>query len=463
MDPQVVIVGSGIAGLTAAALFSQHANVILIEKDKVPSPTQFLLGNPGTPQDRHVHYMFEGCRQKLELIFPGFTNRLVQNGARCCDRINDASWFQYGWKPRFTTDTTSYLFTRPVLDETLRQCLHLKTRKNNKFSIRYIHDAIVTSYIYDKEHHKVSGVYLLSNESINASLVVDACGKYSIAPKYFSTIGHDNIPKDSLQLTITYLTMMFEYPPDYNFSASVFVSHPHHKHEELGCQALVLNHNAVYNGRHGYHYLICTIQIPVSYTYRNLTFSHQFSSPLHHFRFLLTRLKNKNIYFTVIQGKSIYPTPWHHTFVDPCRYKWDAAYNLPSGLLSVGDAACSFNPIYMQGMTHAVTGLYRLKSIIKQLVRGEQVNVARQLIARESEFNFYLNTCQDLHFPHVRGLKPAYTEYTWTLLRMVMYAETQSRLVHKYATLVRHFQNSPLLFLNPLLWIQIIYYHFTKH
>ena len=65
---QALVVGAGMAGLTAAgALAHRFEHVVVIERDTLPSePTHRM----GTPQSRHVHGMLISGQRAVSVLFP---------------------------------------------------------------------------------------------------------------------------------------------------------------------------------------------------------------------------------------------------------------------------------------------------------------------------------------------------------------------------------------------------------
>src|SRR5256885_11184235 len=78
---QAVVIGAGMAGLTAAgALADRFDQVVVLERDTLPSePTH----RAGTPQARHVHALLLSGQRALNELFPGFEQDLARAaGAR---------------------------------------------------------------------------------------------------------------------------------------------------------------------------------------------------------------------------------------------------------------------------------------------------------------------------------------------------------------------------------------------
>jgi 2-polyprenyl-6-methoxyphenol hydroxylase-like FAD-dependent oxidoreductase len=82
-----VVIGSSIAGLTAARVLTDHfAQMTIIERDHVPDTPEF---RSGVPQARHAHILLPRGQAILEQHFPGLGDELVANGATVIDRGED--------------------------------------------------------------------------------------------------------------------------------------------------------------------------------------------------------------------------------------------------------------------------------------------------------------------------------------------------------------------------------------
>jgi flavin-dependent dehydrogenase len=69
MARRAVVVGSGVAGLFAARVLSDHFDeVVLIDRDDVPDSPR---PRDGVPQGRHFHALLPGGLNIASELFPG--------------------------------------------------------------------------------------------------------------------------------------------------------------------------------------------------------------------------------------------------------------------------------------------------------------------------------------------------------------------------------------------------------
>jgi hypothetical protein len=85
----------------------------------------------------------------------------------------------------------------------------------------------------------------------------------------------------------------------------------------------------------------------------------------------------------------------------------------PEGLVILGDAACSINPIYGQGMTTAALDASTLNDCLCQRLRnaggGNPIRLTQhcqQAIAKMVKAPWLLATSEDFHYPETIGKRP---------------------------------------------------------
>ena len=98
------------------------------------------------------------------------------------------------------------------------------------------------------------------------------------------------------------------------------------------------------------------------------------------------------------------PVPFR--FPTSVRYRYERLRHFPAGLLVLGDAVCSFNPIYGQGMTVAAMQA----AALRDLLRGGSPPTARKYfrrIAKVIDIPWEIAVGADLAFPGVPGKRTA--------------------------------------------------------
>ena len=116
-----VVIGAGMAGLTAAQAISRHfRKVTVIERDVLPAAP---APRSGTPQARHAHILLAGGLRALQFLFPGFEKDLAEAGAVKIRAGKDLRFERPGFDPFPVRDLGFDIFSmsRPLLEAVTRR------------------------------------------------------------------------------------------------------------------------------------------------------------------------------------------------------------------------------------------------------------------------------------------------------------------------------------------------------
>ena len=105
------------------------------------------------------------------------------------------------------------------------------------------------------------------------------------------------------------------------------------------------------------------------------------------------------------------------------RMKW-----FPKGYLVIGDAVCSFNPIYGQGMSVAATEAKALDECLAERMEGLAPRFYAR-IRRIVDIPWTIATGEDFRFPQVEGTRPIGSVLINRYLEQVHEAASRDRVV----------------------------------
>ena len=390
-----VVVGASIAGLNAARVLADgFERVTVVEQDPLPDKP---IARRGVPQARHVHLMLEAGRATIEDLFPGYSEDLILKGGLVIDGLRDIVHYEEGdYLADGPLRMPVHFATRPLFEQVLRQ------RVERIGSITLRSDCQVVDYLVDGEATAVRGVSVrdggASSESVPADLVVDATGRTSRTPRWLEENGYSRPPIDEVQIDVSYSTTVIDRPPGERRNYFLPPSPPHTRG------------GAVFPVEDG-RWLVTLFGV------------HGDSPPTEpeEFKSFASALPTSDI------EELLETRPWlteeiHHSpFPSSIRRRYDELERVPERLLVVGDAICSFNPLYGQGMSVAA-----LESLLlhHELASGGLEALQERFFERVNsviEPAWKTAAGSDFAFPQTTGSKPRGTDlvnrYVSRLLR----------------------------------------------
>nr|AGH68899.1 FAD-dependent oxidoreductase [Streptomyces sp. CNH189] len=210
-----VVIGSGIAGLTAArALANFMDRVTVLERDWVPrGPSR----RRGVPQARHTHSLTTAAQRDLERLFPGIGRDLAEAGAVRVRMPEDMLLLgPGGWLPRFDSGLSMLSASRDLIDAVVRDRL----RADPKVTFLQGHEA---ASLLPGRHDTVTGVWVRGRDRkapgewgaprlLSADFVVDATGRGSRAPQWLAELGYEPPAETVTETRTTHATSVFAPP-----------------------------------------------------------------------------------------------------------------------------------------------------------------------------------------------------------------------------------------------------------
>ncbi|MET7761412.1 hydroxylase [Streptomyces sp. NPDC005393] len=365
MSGSAVVVGGGLAGtLAVGALIGHVDTVTVVERDRYPDRPVF---RKGVPQGRHLHVFLSGGQLALEKLLPGTTADLEAAGARRMEAPRDViTKGANGWQRRYHEGKHAVVScTRPLFDATVRERV-LAEAAGSGTRVEVLEASEAIRLLGSAE--RVTGVRVRSRDAghaerdLNADLVVDASGRASRAPQWLAELGRPAPREEVVDAGIGYSTQMLR--PTEPFDMAVVVQ-PRPDCPRGAAWAPVEGGNwlLTLSGARGQH--------PPTDGSAVLAFVESLGEP-----HLVDNLRTSD---------AVSPP---HGFRDTFnrRRHYDAPGGVPEGYLAVSDAACTFNPIYGQGMSvAALSGLALREALADGGLRPGFAPTAQRAVARASD------------------------------------------------------------------------------
>ncbi|MFY1678812.1 MULTISPECIES: NAD(P)/FAD-dependent oxidoreductase [unclassified Streptomyces] len=375
---RVIVLGASMAGLLAArVLADSYDDVVVVDRDELVDDD---LPRKGVPQGDHVHALLTRGRHIIEELLPGITDELISGGAVTGDVTGNVRWVMEGRRmPQPHSDMLLVSMSRQHLEQRVRA----RVRALPNVSLLHRHD--VTGLLTTRDRRTVVGVSVVGDgisRELTGDLVVDATGRRSRTPAWLTELGFPKVAEDRQRIGVGYTTQYFRLPPD-RMGADVaidVVASP-----ETGRGAIC---TTIEDGRTAVTACGFLGDYPPRDPEGFLTF--------------LKSLSGSDIHDTV-KGHEPLGDPVAYRFPANLRRRYERMPSFPAGLLVLGDAVCSFNPVYGQGMTVAALGAMVLRGHVSRpgVPRAEEYFADLAKEAVDSVWS--MTTGADLVFPVVEG------------------------------------------------------------
>lgn len=392
-----IVIGASMGGLLAArALADYYDEVTVLERDDLTDANE---PRKGVPQGRHAHGLLARGREVLEQLFPGFSEEMVGQGAIFGDVVDEVLWFNHGvYLNNTPSRLQGLLISRPMLENSVRR----RVLQLPNIRLRLQSDAAQPAF--DRAGNRVIGVRVDARdgsggaaEQLAADFVVDASGRGSHSPAWLDAEGYGRPREESIQVNIGYTTRLYRRRPEHlggKLAAVLAACRPDWRVGAILAQED--NRWIVTLGGYFGDY-----------------------APADGVDFIeFARSLQKPEIFEVIRGAEPLTPPTTYQFNANLRRHYEELTRFPQGYLAFGDALCSFNPIYGQGMT--VAGMEAL-ALHDCLAAGPQ-DLARRFFhaaARLIDIPWQIAVGSDLQHPKVPGKRPPQVRFiNWYLTKL---------------------------------------------
>ena len=338
---RAVVLGAGMAGLLSARVLSDfYESVTVLERDQLPDqPRQ----RKGVPQGRHLHQFLTRGTQVLGELFPGILDELVDAGAV----TNDPSrtYTRVGRYELCCTGTLAdpqallyYQASRPFME------LHVCRRVAALGNVTLLDGHEVVDLVTTAD--AVTGVRATNCDTgvatiLDADLVIDATGRASRTPDFLQRNGFGSPPVKHAPAAWAYSSQLIDVP--HGQIAQRMASIVDHASRLL---LLGYEHNTWILA---VGYAVGQGEPPTTFA-EMLTTAERFMPTT-----IMTGLRDAAPLGDIAVFRNTAAT-WR---------RYDHMPRYPAGVVVIGDALCTLDPIWGQGMTMAAVQALTLRDCLR--------------------------------------------------------------------------------------------------
>lgn len=336
-----VVLGGSLAGLaTAAVLAPRFERVTIVERDGLPQTGQH---RKGVPQGKHVHVLLPAGLESLAELFPGIREDLRERGAHVFDA--GALRFNIAGGSLLLEDSDAQLIaaTRPLIEGIA--CERVRSLSN----VRFAEGCEACGLTTTPDRSRVTGVRLRSRtgrgaeEAVEADLVVDATGRGSRSLRWLVALGYTVPSEERIHVGVHYTTRLFGRSPETGGDwRNVTVDIP--PGERRGAVALAVE---------GDRWIVTLVGI----------LGERPPTDLGEFLEYARTLWTRDVHAVIADAEAIGEASTG-AFPANVRRRYDRLRRFPGRYIVTGDAACSLNPVYAQGMSVAFAEALTLARVL---------------------------------------------------------------------------------------------------
>ncbi|WP_158166991.1 FAD-dependent oxidoreductase [Mycolicibacterium smegmatis] len=429
---RAVVLGGSFSGLLSARVLSEfYDEVSVVERDPL---TTDAMPRRGVPQARHGHALQSGGAEALDRLFPGLLAELSASGAVVLEN-RDVSRVKLCLQGHWLK--TSGVMARPAtMYSASRGFLEMMIRRRvfgiPNVKILDAHDAVE---ILAGTPERITGVQVANRHGgelhvIEADLVLDAMGRGARTPALLESLGYGRPAEDSVTVNVNYVSQMLRLPAGLVDEAVILVGATPER--PTGGTLFAYENDT---------WMLTAAGVGGTEPPTDLAGRQRF----------IAELGVPQLDAALREGTPL-TEPHRHRLPDGRRRRYEEMRRFPAGLLALGDAICSFNPVYGQGMTVAAFEAAALREVLRD---GDR-DLARRFFSAAAEFidpAWRMAVNSDLALPQIPGRRTAGVRLSnWLTGHILAAAAVDDGVAEQFLRVMSMVDPPSRLFRPSMLW-----------
>ncbi len=401
LGARAVVLGGSMGGILAARVLAEHyTEVVVVERDTVLGVSTPRRGAPHTV---HAHGLHARGHLIFEELFPGITDELRAAGIPTGD-LAEMRWFFNARRIQpARTGLISVTAPRPVLEN------HVRNRVAALPNVTFRQECDVLGPVATDDREQVTGVRVQRRtpnadvEVLEADLVVDATGRGSRTPAWLAELGFQRPEEERVKVGLAYTTRHYRTRPEMFDGV-----------QSINPVASPAHPRGAFFGQVGPDTCILSLT--------GLLGDYPPTEPGAFLEFVRS-LPVPDVYEAVRDAEAL-DEPVSFRFPASVRRRYERLLRFPDRFLVIGDAFCSFNPVYGQGMS--VTAIEAMT--LRAHLREGRAPVPHRFfadLARVVDAPWDIAAGGDLDFPGVEGRRTLKIRVANAYMARLQYAATQ--------------------------------------
>ncbi|GAA2597117.1 FAD-binding monooxygenase [Actinomadura fulvescens] len=430
---RAVVLGGGIAGLLAARVLADaYEEVLVLDRDTLAGVT---TPRRGVPHGHHVHGVLARGHEVLCELYPGFEADLVNAGVPIGDFAADLRWYVNGRRlPRVHSGLVSLGSIRPVLEA------YLRDRTAALPNVKLVERCDILEPVATPAGDRIVGVRVRRDtaggaaEVLHTDLLVDATGRGSRLPAWLAGLGHQRPEEQRIKVGLAYTTRNYRLRSD-----------PYHGDLTINLVPSPRFPRGAYFQNRGDGTAMLTLT--------GMLGDHPPADPDGFLAFARS-LAVPDIHAALLDADPL-DDPVTFRFPASLWRRYDRMDFLPDRMLAVGDAVCSFNPVYGQGMTVAALEALALRAHLRSGAPPTPRRFFRD-ITGVIETQWRLSAAGDLSFPGVEGHRTMQIRLGNAYMRRLQEAALRDAMITKAFFRVIGLVDPPQAIMRPAIVLRVL-------